>query len=157
MKTFLNNIIALILVSFASIALATDPSCGGNQCGVQTPALEFGPASGIQIGGDLWTNGQALAGADGQGTTSASQTMTLTQGTSNLETKSTLTKDLLANCTNCGDNQIHFLLDGQQSSFAGAQNTSATDNGPATSISQSLTGAQLGGTAWGRQTTNILP
>ena len=146
---FVSAVAALaLLIGFAGNVSAC---AGGNQCEQEAPYLSWQPANGIEVGGAMKGWGKALSGADGQGDTSQSQAATLTEGTNNFSTKTTLTVDALgADCTACGDNQYQMMLEGTQKAFAGAQNLSTSANGPAFSQSEGLTASGLQGFAWGR-------
>lgn len=151
MKKLFSTVVVLFGLMFAGVALACD---GGNQC---TPSIQWGAMEGIQVGGQLNTMGQALSGADGIGGETYSNAWTFTEGTSTLSTNSAVTADLLQNCTDCADNQVQFNLQGMQTSIAGSANSTYSEGGPAQSISESMTGSQIQGTAWGKLSTGINP
>ncbi len=143
------SILALVLASSAAFATCTT---GGNQCGVetQTPAITWDKTAGIQIGGETGILGKAMSGSDGIGQTKLSKAWTYTEGSANIETKTSLTADNLENCTKCGDNQVGFKLTGMQSSLAGAANETSTTGGAAQSLSESAAGSELSAYSWGR-------
>lgn len=165
MKTSTLKTVSILASAFALslISAAASAACetGGNQCGVDTttaPAINWGANAGVKLGGDSFTLGKGLSAADGNGQKKDSKAWTYSEGMAGIETKTSLKADNIAGCTSCGDNQVQFLLTGNQKTVAGAANESFSTNGPAVqSISESGSAAKLGAFAWGQMggTLNI--
>lgn len=130
--------VALAFATLLTLGLSAPASAGGGG----DDYFNWTPIAGARISGATWTDGNALAGATGEGDESNSQAATLIQGTGEVWGTITITSD---GCPGgCGTKQTTFGLSGDAKSFGGAQNLT-TSAGQAISASAAKTENWFGG------------